>query len=65
MATNISDNGLNIIGSSDGTKLTTPLTIEVTGASGNYIVLPSANGTRFKLTISNTGVISATSGGTF
>lgn len=64
MATNISDNGLNVLGTSNGSKITTPLAIEVTGAS-NYLVLASADGTRFKITVSNAGVISATSSGTF
>ena len=65
MATQISDNGLNPIGSSNGTKITTSQSFEITGTSSNYFVLASPNGTRFKITVSNAGAISATSSGTF
>lgn len=65
MATTISDNGLNPIGSSNGSKITTSQAFEVTGTTNNYFVLASPNGTRFKISVSNTGTISATSSGTF
>jgi hypothetical protein len=61
----ISDNQLNIIGESDGSKIETSQAIEVTGTSSNYFVLASPNGTRFKISVSNAGAISATSSGTF
>ena len=61
----ISDNELNIVGESDGSKIETPQAIEVTGTASNYFVLASPNGTRFKISVSNAGAITATSSGTF
>lgn len=75
MATNIVDGGLNIIGSNTGTQIVSTETykirksVEVSastdGATSSYLVLADTAGTRFKITVSSAGVISATSSGSF
>jgi len=68
MATNIVDVGLNVIATSTSTKITgasSLQSIEISGTASTYFVLTSPNGTRFKLSVSNAGAISATSSGTF
>lgn len=65
MADNILDSGLNVVGSSTGLKVTLPQSIEIEGTTNNYFVLASPDGTRFKISVGNTGTISATSSGTF
>lgn len=68
MAQKIMDDGLNIVATNTSTKISTSSSyqsLEISGTASTYFVLTSPNGTRFKLSVSNAGAISATSSGTF